>query len=117
MQHLPRPLRSLASYLLPSSRSTLPSRSLATAATPLAAPPLTGSAPFYHHQLILHTPHSHLAWPSHLETVSPLYRALGERWGMTGKLAGRVGFAFTDAAMGKAPAAAKGASWGVEQEE
>ena len=48
-------------------------------------PPVVGTAPSLKRHLILHTPHASDTWPSHLETESSLYRALGER---SQKLAG-----------------------------
>lgn len=43
-------------------------------------PPLIGSAPSYPRHLVIHTPQRSTAWPSHLESVSPLYKHLGEQW-------------------------------------
>ncbi|GAA5871484.1 hypothetical protein JCM16303_000768 [Sporobolomyces ruberrimus] len=43
-------------------------------------PPLIGSAPSYPRHLVIHTPQRSTAWPSHLESVSPLYKHLGEKW-------------------------------------
>lgn len=73
-------------------------RSLASAAPPPVRVPaeLCGSAPSLTRHLVLNTSHSHLTWPSHIESVSPLYRELGARWGMKSGFSD-LGFAFTDA--------------------
>lgn len=67
-------------------------------------PPVVGTAPSLKRHLILHTPHASDTWPSHLETESSLYRALGERshkltGGGTDRVMGQGwGFTFSDAA-------------------
>lgn len=76
------------------------SRHLTTAAGPVPTPELCGSAPALARHLILNTPHSRTTWPSHLESVSPLYRKLATRWGKPVGL--DLGFAFTDAGLADA---------------
>lgn len=50
--------------------------------------------------LLIHTPHRATSWPSHLDSVSPLYRALAHRWANNPKLAD-IAFNFTDAGTGQ----------------
>ncbi|GAA6002923.1 hypothetical protein JCM10207_001899 [Rhodosporidiobolus poonsookiae] len=58
-------------------------------------PPVVGTGGDSQRQLLLHTPHPYSEWPSHLNSVSPLYAELGRR-PQLGKLA----FNFTDAGSG-----------------
>lgn len=52
--------------------------------------------------LVLHTPHPTATWPSHLDSTSPLYRSLAQRWAKHPQLS-KLGFAVSDA--GKGPVA------------
>ena len=42
-------------------------------------PPLLGTAPQYTRHLILYTQHTVETWPSHIESVSPLLKALSNK--------------------------------------
>jgi len=77
----------------PSSSST---------AAPGTVPPIVGTAPDMPRHLVLHTPHPTATWPSHLDSTSPLYRALAQRWAKHPQLS-KLGFAISDA--GKGPVA------------
>ncbi|GAA6006974.1 hypothetical protein JCM11491_001460 [Sporobolomyces phaffii] len=71
---MPLLLRRLPTY--GATRSTRYSSSAAS----IGPPPLIGSAPHYPRHLVIHTPHLSRTWPSHLESVSFLYKHLGTRW-------------------------------------
>ncbi|GAA5962766.1 hypothetical protein JCM3765_001507 [Sporobolomyces pararoseus] len=70
-----------------SSSSSSPSSS--------SIPRLIGSAPEYSRHLVIHTPHASSTWPSHLESVSPLYKELGKRFGTEARYKG-VGFGMSE---------------------
>lgn len=96
---LPRPIR-LTQHL-----SKL-CRSFSSTTSP---PPLVGTAPAYARHLILHgPPNSHSSWPSHLESVSPLLKQLGARWGKHPELR-KLGFTFAE---GKVGTKVVGGAWG-----
>ncbi|KAI5480173.1 ferredoxin [Pseudohyphozyma bogoriensis] len=73
----------------------LKTASLHTTARTSKAKELVGSAPFYTRHLVIHTPHPPSTWPSRIESASPLYVGLAERWGRHEELS-KVGFAFSD---------------------
>lgn len=56
---------------------------------------LLGSAPQYSHHLIIHGP-SFKTWPSHFESVSPLFKALSSRFGNHQNPNMKLGFTFAD---------------------
>lgn len=62
-------------------------------------PPVIGSAPQYPRHLVIHTPHPTSTWPSHLESVSRLYRELGQRWGKHPELS-KLGFGMSEGGSG-----------------
>ncbi|GAA5890681.1 hypothetical protein JCM8208_004960 [Rhodotorula glutinis] len=74
-----------------------PSSSSSTA--PGTVPPIVGTAPDMHRHLVLHTPHPTATWPSHLDSISPLYRTLAQRWAKHPQLS-KLGFAVSDAGNG-----------------
>ncbi|BGP40817.1 hypothetical protein JCM10450v2_004820 [Rhodotorula kratochvilovae] len=49
--------------------------------------------------LLIHAPHPSATWPSHLDSTSPLYRTLADRWGKHPELS-KLGFGMTDAGTG-----------------
>ena len=77
--------------------STSTTRRAATSSpTSFKIPAVVGTAPVTKRHLILHTNHAASTWPSHLESVSELYRDLGKRKKLEG-----LGYNVSDAAMGK----------------
>ncbi|BGP32809.1 hypothetical protein JCM10296v2_004593 [Rhodotorula toruloides] len=64
-----------------------------------STPPVIGSAPQYPRHLVIHTPHPTSTWPSHLESVSRLYRELGRRWAKHPELS-KLGFGMSDGGSG-----------------
>ncbi|BGP25330.1 ferredoxin [Rhodotorula toruloides] len=64
-----------------------------------STPPVIGSAPQYPRHLVIHTPHPTSTWPSHLESVSHLYRELGQRWAKHPELS-KLGFGMSDGGTG-----------------
>ncbi|TNY21038.1 Sucrase/ferredoxin-like-domain-containing protein [Rhodotorula diobovata] len=77
-----------------------PARSTPSPVTSSAPPAVVGTAPDMQRHLLIHTPHRATSWPSHLDSVSPLYRALAHRWANNPKLAD-IAFNFTDAGTGQ----------------
>ncbi|GAA6048485.1 hypothetical protein JCM3770_003781 [Rhodotorula araucariae] len=94
-----------------SSRTALPRRSpvaalaarrsFASTRSPCSpvVPPVVGSAPQMPRHLLIHAPHPTNTWPSHLDSTSPLYRALAQRWATHPELS-KLGFGVTDAGTG-----------------
>ncbi|KAM0752670.1 hypothetical protein T439DRAFT_323284 [Meredithblackwellia eburnea MCA 4105] len=69
----------------------------ASPSAPAPTPDLIGSAPHLNRHLVLRTPHSYTSWPSHLDSVSSLYKELAS-WGRQKGLSD-VGFAFSDSGL------------------
>lgn len=75
-------------------------RFVASKTTPISVPATLGTAPAYSRHLLLRTPHPSSSWPARFESVSPLYKALGERWGKHPELK-KLGFSFADGGLGE----------------
>ncbi|GAA5905883.1 uncharacterized protein JCM6883_002483 [Sporobolomyces salmoneus] len=72
-------LRRLPPARIPSLR-TRSIRCSSSSSSASQIPLVIASAPTYSRHLVIHTPHPASTWPSHLESISPLYRELGKRW-------------------------------------
>lgn len=70
-------------------------RTYSTTQSILTESTLIGSAPKYSHHLIIHGP-SYKTWPSHFESVSPLFKALSSKFGNHENPKLRLGFTYAD---------------------
>ncbi|GAA5992054.1 hypothetical protein JCM5350_000556 [Sporobolomyces pararoseus] len=77
------------------SKRSIRFSSSASSPSSFTIPRLIGSAPEYSRHLVIHTPHASNTWPSHLESVSPLYRELGKRFGSEARYKG-MGFGMSE---------------------
>ncbi|GAA5854128.1 hypothetical protein JCM8547_008239 [Rhodosporidiobolus lusitaniae] len=99
---LPRRPFALSHRVVPRSPvASFTHRSSSSTSSPSSIPPVVGTAPSSPRHLLIHTPHPDSTWPSHLDSVSPLYRTLGQRWAKSdSKELRELGFNFTDAGKG-----------------
>lgn len=80
---------------IPQSSASRSIRFSSSSSSASAVPKVIGSAPTYSRHLVIHTTHPSATWPSHLESVSPLYKELGKRWSQDERFK-TVGFGFSE---------------------